>query len=711
IFLAYATHKSFTVFQMDMKTAFLHGSLKEDVYVCQPRGFIDADHPSHVYKLKKVLYGLKQAPRAWYDELSKFLLQNHFFKGTIDPTQFIRCFQDDILVVQVYVDDIIFGSTHPRTIEEEVYVCQPLGFKDLDHPEKVYKMVNALYGLHQALRAWYDTLATYLLENSFQRGTIDQTLFIKKQKGDILLITEGKSASTPIDTEKPLLKDPDGEDVDVHTYRSMIVKRIFRYLKGKPHLGLWYPKDSPFDLVAYSDSDYAGCKKQTVVATSSTEAKYVAAASDIYLLDSILGCALTLQNQIGDLSTHTTKYTSPALTKKVFANMRRVGKGFSGVETPLFEGMLIVGEHVKEGNAEEQVQDDANNAAAQGTTADDTAAIREAVHEQSILDACAALTSRIEQLESDKVSQALEITKLKKRVKRLEKDDTIMEDVSNQGRMIDELDRNEGVALMGEKQEEEKTIKTKDIVGDDQLKGRQAEIYQIDMDHPIKVLSMQEDEPYEVEDVVEVVTTTTLITKVVTAAIRVVAASTKRRKGVVIRDPEEASTIIKPSDTKSKDKGKRKMVEQPKPLKKKQQRYQVMKKRPQTEAQARKNMIMYLKNVARFRLDYFKGMSYDDIRPIFEAKFNTNIEFLLKLKEQIEEEERRAIQSINKTPAQNVAKMRKLNEEVAELNKHLEIVPDEDDDVFTEATPLARKRRLGIIMEHSKGKILYNQAR
>nr|GEY48742.1 reverse transcriptase domain-containing protein [Tanacetum cinerariifolium] len=113
IFLAYATHKSFTVFQMDMKTAFLHGSLKEDVYVCQPRGFIDADHPSHVYKLKKVLYGLKQAPRAWYDELSKFLLQNHFFKGTIDPTQFIRCFQDDILVVQVYVDDIIFGSTHP----------------------------------------------------------------------------------------------------------------------------------------------------------------------------------------------------------------------------------------------------------------------------------------------------------------------------------------------------------------------------------------------------------------------------------------------------------------------------------------------------------------------------------------------------------------------------------------------------------------------
>ncbi|GJY38106.1 retrovirus-related pol polyprotein from transposon TNT 1-94 [Tanacetum coccineum] len=114
IFLAYAAHKSFTVFQMDVKTAFLHGTLKEDVYMCQPKGFIDADHPSHVYKLKKALYGLKQAPRAWYDELSMFLLQNHFFKGTIDPTLFIRRFDDDILVVQVYVDDIIFGSTHPR---------------------------------------------------------------------------------------------------------------------------------------------------------------------------------------------------------------------------------------------------------------------------------------------------------------------------------------------------------------------------------------------------------------------------------------------------------------------------------------------------------------------------------------------------------------------------------------------------------------------
>ncbi|GJT93776.1 retrovirus-related pol polyprotein from transposon TNT 1-94 [Tanacetum coccineum] len=100
IFLAYVAHKLFIMYQIDVKTAFLHGLLKEEVYVCQPEGFIDVDHPSHVYKLKKALYGLTQAPRAWNDELSKFLLHNHFTEGTIDPTLFIRRFNDDILVAQ-----------------------------------------------------------------------------------------------------------------------------------------------------------------------------------------------------------------------------------------------------------------------------------------------------------------------------------------------------------------------------------------------------------------------------------------------------------------------------------------------------------------------------------------------------------------------------------------------------------------------------------
>nr|GFA07372.1 Gag-Pol polyprotein [Tanacetum cinerariifolium] len=111
LFIAYDAHKSFTVYQMDVKTAFLYGPLKEEVYVNQLDGFVDPYHPDKVYRLKKALYGLKQAPRAWYDELSKFLLSKGFTKGSIYPTLFITKHRGDILLVQIYVDDIIFGST------------------------------------------------------------------------------------------------------------------------------------------------------------------------------------------------------------------------------------------------------------------------------------------------------------------------------------------------------------------------------------------------------------------------------------------------------------------------------------------------------------------------------------------------------------------------------------------------------------------------
>nr|GEY90853.1 hypothetical protein [Tanacetum cinerariifolium] len=215
------------------------------------------------------------------------------------------------------------------------------------------------------------------------------------------------------------------------------------------------------------------------------------------------------------------------------------------------------------------------------------------------------------------------------------------------------------------------------------------------MDHAVKVLSMQEDEP-KVQEAVDVVTTAKLITKVVTAASTPVSdASTiipAAKPKVLGATPTVVPIRVAVASTRRK-----KTIEHVKPKAKEDpyvKRYQVMKKRPQTEAQARRNMNMYLKNSAGFRLDYFKGMSYDDIRPIFEAKFNSNIEFLLKSKEQIEEEENRAIESINETPAQKAAKRRKLNEEVkdvVDLKQHLEIVPDKDDDVFTDATPLARK--------------------
>nr|GEY82261.1 hypothetical protein [Tanacetum cinerariifolium] len=247
LFLAYASFMGFMVYQIDVNSAFLYGTIEKDVYVCQPPGFEDLDY------------------------LNK-----------------------------IYVDDIIFGSINKD-------LCK--AFEKLIKDKFQVSLMGEL---------------TFFL--GLQVKQKKDGIFISQDKyvAEILRkfgLIEGKSASTLIDTEKPLLKDPDDEDVDVHTYRSMIgplmyltlsrpdimftdcaLKRIFRYLKGKLHLGLWYLKDSPFDLVAYSDSDYASasldrkfttqgcqflgsrliswqCKKQTVLATSSTEAEYVAAAS------------------------------------------------------------------------------------------------------------------------------------------------------------------------------------------------------------------------------------------------------------------------------------------------------------------------------------------------------------------------------------------------------------------------------------------------
>ncbi|GJU61932.1 putative ribonuclease H-like domain-containing protein [Tanacetum coccineum] len=285
LFLAYASFKDFVVYQMDVKSAFLYGKIEEEVYVCQPPGFEDPDFPDRVYKVEKALYGLHQAPRAWYETLSTYLLDNEFQRGKIDKTLFIKRHKGDILLMSSMGELTFFLGLQVKQKKDGIFISQD------KYVAKILKKFR---------------------------------------------FTEVKTASTPMETQKPLLKDKDGEEVDVHMYRSMIgslmyltssrpdimfavcacaryqvnpkvlhlhaVKRIFRYLKGQPKLGLWYPKDSPFDLVAYTDSDYARasldrksttggcqflgcrliswqCKKQTVVANSITEAEYVAASS------------------------------------------------------------------------------------------------------------------------------------------------------------------------------------------------------------------------------------------------------------------------------------------------------------------------------------------------------------------------------------------------------------------------------------------------
>nr|GEZ09031.1 hypothetical protein [Tanacetum cinerariifolium] len=448
LFLAYTSFMGFMVYQMDVKSAFLYGSIKEEVYICQPPGFEDLDHPDKVYKVVKEIYGLHQAPRACKDGIfisqdkyvaeilrkfgltytkststpidtekpllkdpdgedldvhtyrlmsgslmyltslrpeimfkvvlsameslkrmlhvtnilsasylttqqmvlnspclthiknwlvqikrslswlvqkqtalgkdkanllivdsllktiwssihhllnnevltisgkmttARLVAQGHTQEEGIDyeevfaPVEMIKAIRlflayTSFMGFMVYQMDVksafLYGS-----IKEEVYICQPPGFEDLDHPDKVYKVVKEIYGLHQAPRACKDGI------------------FISQDKyvAEILRkfgLTYTQSTSTPIDTEKPLLKDPDGEDVDVHTYRLM--SGSLMYLTSlRPEIMFKYYAGASLDrksttggcqflrcrLISWQ------CKKQTVVATSSIEAEYVAAAS------------------------------------------------------------------------------------------------------------------------------------------------------------------------------------------------------------------------------------------------------------------------------------------------------------------------------------------------------------------------------------------------------------------------------------------------
>ncbi|GJZ03417.1 putative ribonuclease H-like domain-containing protein [Tanacetum coccineum] len=226
IFLAFASYMGFIVYQMDVKSAFLYGKIDEEVYVSQPPGFLDPKYPQKVYKVVKALYGLHQAPRAWYATLSSFLLKNGYRRGTIDKTLFIKKDKHDIILVQVYVDDIIFGSTK---------------------------------------KSWCDEFEA-LMKSKFQMSSMGELTFFLglqvKQKEDGIFISQDKyvaeilkkfdfanvkTASTPIETQKPLVKDEEASDVDVHLYRSMRV--------------------SSFDLESYSDSDYAGANLDRKITT------------------------------------------------------------------------------------------------------------------------------------------------------------------------------------------------------------------------------------------------------------------------------------------------------------------------------------------------------------------------------------------------------------------------------------------------------------
>ena len=315
ILLALACHLKFKLYQMDVKTTFLNWLLKENVYVAQPKGFINPHFPNHVLYLKKALYGLKQAPRAWYDQLTQYLVSHGFTRGKVDQTLFIKRKNSELIVAQVYVDDIIFGSTKDELAH---------GFSKLMQVEFKMSMIGELTHFLR-LQIHQQDSSIFLSQSKYAKN-------LAKKFG----LESASSVKTPMSPNVKLTVDLLGKSVDSSLYRSMIgsilyiiasrpdisysvgvcakyqanskephmiaLKRIIKYVKNTADFDVWYSKDTNDVLVGYSNADqarnaddrkstsggyfYVGnnlvswmSKKQNSISLSTAEAEYIAAGS------------------------------------------------------------------------------------------------------------------------------------------------------------------------------------------------------------------------------------------------------------------------------------------------------------------------------------------------------------------------------------------------------------------------------------------------
>ncbi|GKA94593.1 putative ribonuclease H-like domain-containing protein [Tanacetum coccineum] len=658
LFLAYASFKDFVVYQMDVKSAFLYGKIEEEVYVCQPLGFEDPEFPNRVYK-----------------------------RGQTDKTLFIKRVKSDILLVQVYVDGIIFGSTKKKLCTE---------FKKLMHKKFQMSSIGEL---------------TFFLGLKVTQK--DDGIFISQDKYvDEILKKFGfstvKTASTPMETSKPLLKDAEAEDVDVHLYRSMIGSLMYLTSSRPGIIFAVCACDSPFDLEAYTDSDYTGatldrkstiegcqflrsrliswqCKKQTIVSNSTTKEEYVFAASccgqicakiqalvegkkvivtktsvrrAIQLKDaegteflpnatifaelermstiaSTITCLATnkkfnfskyifdnmvknleggvkflmyprfvqvfLDKKVEGITKHIEIYVTPSHTKKVFDNMKRGGKGFSGRVTHLFQTMMVqaqeegggfemptVPQHTSTINQPSSLQPPKkqkprktkkqNFKVSQPSDptqpmADETKNVESVtIHSNDpllngedrlklneLMELCTNLSQRVLDLENIKTSQAVEITKLKERVKKLERMNKSripglkrLRKVGRSVQVVSSKDEDEEVTLIDEDQER----------NDDNLM------------FDTGVFDEQEVEVEKVVSTAEFTTVSATPTTVdeLTLAQTLIEIKAAKPKAVTIAATTTTTTVTRPKARGVvKDKGKAKMIEPEKPLKKKDQ--------------------------------------------------------------------------------------------------------------------------------------------
>nr|GEU86545.1 hypothetical protein [Tanacetum cinerariifolium] len=753
----------------------LHQINDEDFNTCIFTYFLSQEEP------KKVLQTLKDLSwiEAMQEELLQFKLQKVWV--LVDLPKGKRAIEEGI-----DYDEVFAPVARIEAIRLFLANASFIGFEDPGYPDKVYKVVKELYGLHQAPQAWYETLANYLLESSFKRGKIDQTLFIKKQKGDILLVQvyvddiifglsnkelykafeklikdKFQMTSTPIETKKPLLKDPDGEDVDVHIYRSMIRSLMYLTSSRPDIMFVVYAcvrfqvtlKVSHLHAVKRIFSDYDGasldrnsttrgcqflgcrwiswkCKKQNVVATSSTKAEYVAAASCVnaarhfitavsyelmmfgllkvatanlmllghklmlsratatlkrvndnvqlralidgkkelarmgyekppskltfykavfstqwkFLIHTLVKCLSAKRTTWNEFSRSMASdviclatgrkfnfseyifdsmvrnvdspskfliYTSLALTQKVFENMRRVGKGFSCVETPLFDSMLVQPQPQAEEGVEIPIAPAplSTTSAPLPTNLQDPTPTPHATppqdqpptphdsppqdqpttpHESfmplltTLMETCATLSQKVAELEKDKHSQALEILQLKKRVRRLE--------------------RKKKSKNLGLKRLRKKRLNQEDVNAGS--KG-------VSVVSAPELVSATEPTVFDDEDVIMTM----------------------------------AQTLIKMKEEKAKlldEQIAQKLYDEEERHLDSIRKYQNLKKKPVSIAQARKDMIIYLKNMAGYKMEFFKVMTYDKVRPIFKKEYK-KVQTLFKPDKDVHETKKKRV--------------------------------------------------------------------
>nr|GEX22424.1 retrovirus-related Pol polyprotein from transposon TNT 1-94 [Tanacetum cinerariifolium] len=733
------------------------------------------------------------------------------------------------------------------TIEKELYVCQPPSFEDPHFPNKVYKVEKALYGLHQALRAWYETSSTYLLKNRFRKGLQvkqnDDGIFISQDKyvADILkkfYLTTVKITSIPMEPNKTLIKDAEAKDVDVRLYRSMIeslmyltaskpdimfavcacarfqvtpktshlhaVKRIFKYLKGQPKLGLWYPRDSPFDLEAFFESTtgvsptiYTSCIKQfwtsakdktvnddvriqTLVDGKKVVVNEASIRRDLrlddaegtaclpnadifeelarmgtmafaiiflannqkfnfskYILENMVKnleaevkffmfprfIKVLVNHQTGDMSHHKGIFLNPSLTKKVFANIKRVGIGFSRVITPLFETMMVqapeeVGDiptdtqdtpiltqpstsqpqkkHKprRKQRKETDVSQDEPPTEEHITIAshDPLPSGENRLQLNELMEICTKLSNRVLSLEQINTNQAAKIKKLKKIVKKLEgkkKKRTHglkrlykiglssrivssdkeglgdQEDVSKQER-IAEIDVDKDLSLINETAQDQGRINDQDLFGVHDLDGDEVFVdvttrKNVEHDATIakKVVTTIED-----IEVTAVAATTPQISKdefTLAQTLMEIKAAKPKEKGVTIQEPSEFRTtsLSQPPQTKYKEVVRKLEAE-------------MKAKMDEEERLAREKNEANI-DVIKERHDVYATIDADK-RKYFAAK---------------RAEEIRNKPPIKKLDEQVQAKV--ADDDTTELKRCLEIVPEDDDDVTIKATPISCK--------------------